>query len=422
MKRLKSFITLLIIVAATTVANAEPLDEVTLTVASDGQSKDDAVKNALRSAIEQTYGAFVSANTTILNDDLVKDEIVTISNGSIKEYKELSAVETANGSFLVTVNATVSLPKLISYAKSHGSECEFAGNSFGMEMKLRELKKENELKVLYNLSDQIIKRLQEDMVYEIQVSEPAIPEENFYFMYGEKYFKRHESIYSKDEGNFAPGVEEFLQQFHGEKCADSFYTVRIAVFLDNPNAESLARLIHENVESLALTNDEKIDYKKKNIPYSEMKLFDEISHGPLYYRNSQEKLDEWRGDLNKRVWKQFFSFVIVDNTGTVSDIFYENRPYEFNKNSRNTNYKNSPTPVLWSSEGGIYGTGLFHNYFQFFHNFDNFTRRVVYGIGGYHREWDRNKYWIAAVFRVLIPKDEIGKYSKFWVEPKKKNK
>ena len=112
-------------------------EEISLTVSSDGATKDDALKNALRTAIEQAYGAFVSANTTILNDELVKDEIVTVSNGSIKDYKEVSSFEKPDGSgYMITVNATVSLPHLITYAKNHGSECEFAGNTFGMELKL----------------------------------------------------------------------------------------------------------------------------------------------------------------------------------------------------------------------------------------------------------------------------------------------
>ncbi|MBD5251671.1 MAG: hypothetical protein HDS49_01365, partial [Bacteroides sp.] len=57
--------------ATATPVKANPNEEITLTVSSDGPTKDDAVKNALRLAIEQAYGAFVSANTTILNDDLV---------------------------------------------------------------------------------------------------------------------------------------------------------------------------------------------------------------------------------------------------------------------------------------------------------------------------------------------------------------
>ena len=38
---------------------ADSKEEITLTVSSDGTTKDDALKNALRTAIEQAYGAFV---------------------------------------------------------------------------------------------------------------------------------------------------------------------------------------------------------------------------------------------------------------------------------------------------------------------------------------------------------------------------
>ena len=150
-------------------------EEISLTVSSDGATKDDALKNALRTAIEQAYGAFVSANTTILNDELVKDEIVTVSNGSIKDYKEVSSFEKPDGSgYMITVNATVSLPHLITYAKNHGSECEFAGNTFGMELKLFNLQKENELKALYNMLPMIDNLCKTTMHWELEVEEPQL--------------------------------------------------------------------------------------------------------------------------------------------------------------------------------------------------------------------------------------------------------
>ena len=96
-------------------------DEVTLIVSADGSSKDEAVKLALRSAIEQTYGTFVSANTTILNDELVKDEIVTVTNGNIKNYEESSS-NIVNGKTYITLKATVCISKLVSYAQSKGVE------------------------------------------------------------------------------------------------------------------------------------------------------------------------------------------------------------------------------------------------------------------------------------------------------------
>ena len=72
----------------TAISNANNNDEVTIVVSGDGATKSEATALALRSAIERTFGTFVSANTTILNDDLVQDEIVSITTGNIKKYEE----------------------------------------------------------------------------------------------------------------------------------------------------------------------------------------------------------------------------------------------------------------------------------------------------------------------------------------------
>ena len=63
-------------------AFAQP-SEVTLVVTGEGATKEEATNNALRSAVEQAFGVFVSANTEILNDEIVKDEIASISSGNI---------------------------------------------------------------------------------------------------------------------------------------------------------------------------------------------------------------------------------------------------------------------------------------------------------------------------------------------------
>ena len=123
--------------------SAQSVDEVTLIVSSDGATKEEATLKALRSAIEQAYGTFVSANTQILNDELVKDEIVTISNGNIKKYEELSHSMLPNGNQMITLNATVCISKLVSYAQSKGASAELAGATFAMNLKLQELHEKN---------------------------------------------------------------------------------------------------------------------------------------------------------------------------------------------------------------------------------------------------------------------------------------
>ena len=58
---------------------------VMLTVTGQGKTIDEARTNALRSAIEQAFGTFISSNTTIMDDKLVKDEIVSVTNGNIQK-------------------------------------------------------------------------------------------------------------------------------------------------------------------------------------------------------------------------------------------------------------------------------------------------------------------------------------------------
>lgn len=147
-------------------------EEVSLVVSADGVTKTQAIDNALRSAIEQTYGTFVSANTQILNDELVKDEIATVSSGNIQKYKEVAVVTLPNGNTSVTLNVTVSLKKLVKYAKSKGSECEFAGATLGANLRQLQFRYDNSKKALEHLKEYT--RIVGSRVfdYEIKVGKP----------------------------------------------------------------------------------------------------------------------------------------------------------------------------------------------------------------------------------------------------------
>ena len=148
-------------------------DDIELIVAGDGETKNEATMNALRSALEQTYGTFVSSNTTILNDKLIKDEIVSISTGNIKEYHYLTENET-NNKYYVTLKAVVSVGKLVQYVKSKGGETELAGATFAMNMKMKHLREENQKKAEQNYVSQL--ELMHEQLnlfdYDIIVGEP----------------------------------------------------------------------------------------------------------------------------------------------------------------------------------------------------------------------------------------------------------
>lgn len=137
----------------------------------EGPTYNDAVKNALRNGIEETYGTFVSSNTSILNDNLIKDEVVSVTSGNVVAYKVVSKIN-VNNIWTVKVNAEISQGKLIQYAKSKGASVEINTSTYAMNVILDNLNKKNQEKIkMHNF--QIFKEtLPFCFDYKIEVSEP----------------------------------------------------------------------------------------------------------------------------------------------------------------------------------------------------------------------------------------------------------
>ena len=149
-------------------------DVVDLVVSGEGQTKDEAITNALRNAIEQAFGTFISANTEIFNDELIKDEIVSVSTGNIVSYEEIAQSTDENGLREATLKARVSISKLTSYAKNHGSSVELAGAAFVQQMKIRELNKKNELIALQHFVEKAKELFRDIYDYQIETYEPFL--------------------------------------------------------------------------------------------------------------------------------------------------------------------------------------------------------------------------------------------------------
>ena len=124
---------------------------VTLTVTSTGLNKDEAIQNGLRNALSQAFGAFISSNTEILNDELIKDEITSVTNGNIENYDLVTEIKLKDETYSVTLLVTVSVNKLSNFIVSKGYKVEFNGNKYAMNLKNIALNKSNEIKVFGHL-------------------------------------------------------------------------------------------------------------------------------------------------------------------------------------------------------------------------------------------------------------------------------
>jgi len=162
-----------IITLLANVSFAQEDKTVTLTVSGQGQTQDEAKQNALRNAIEQAFGTFISSNTEILNDELVKDEIVSIANGNIQKFEVLSEVEVPEVGHATTLKATVSVTKLTSFVESKGVEIEFKGSLFGANLRQQRINENAELQAIINLCEVSNQILSKSIDYSIGVDEPV---------------------------------------------------------------------------------------------------------------------------------------------------------------------------------------------------------------------------------------------------------
>lgn len=227
MKRILLFVACL---ATALFAHAQS-NEITLVVSGEGPNKTDATAIALRSAIEQAYGTFVSANTEILNDEIVRDEIATVASGNIKSYKEISSVKIPDG-YNVTVQAVVSIGKLIEYSKSRGSSAEFAGQTFAMNIKMRKLNKENEARALENLLKELTMISKDMFDFSVEVNGEPKKWTGYYYKYDRETL-----------------VETYL--------------VRVTVkYISNKATSMFYNTLKNTLLALSLTKQEEEDYKR----------------------------------------------------------------------------------------------------------------------------------------------------------------
>ena len=74
-----------------------------------GASKNDALLQAKRNAVEKGIGTLLISHTEIQNFELQKDVILSKTVGSVKRYTLLQEKQAGDGSFFVEINAVVSM-------------------------------------------------------------------------------------------------------------------------------------------------------------------------------------------------------------------------------------------------------------------------------------------------------------------------
>ena len=90
-----------------------------ITVVGLGVSPDAAEKQAITDAVRQAVGAYIDSDTLVQNEEVIKDRILTVSNGFVKEYKVIApARKRDDGLFEIQIVAKVEINQLLAALKS----------------------------------------------------------------------------------------------------------------------------------------------------------------------------------------------------------------------------------------------------------------------------------------------------------------
>jgi len=283
------FVIISITLSLTTFAQEDK--SVTLVVNGEGKTSDDAKQSALRSAIEQAFGTFISSKTDILNDELIKDEIVSVSNGNIQKFEVLSEGKLPDGGYYNTLKATVSVSKLTSFCESKGISVEFKGALFSFNIKQQKINEENELKAIQDMSVMLKKIIDKSFDFKIDVSSPT----------------------SVDGQN-------------------NLWKVPVNIGISaNDNFFQIPKIIYGTLSGLSLTKKETEDYVNLDKPFFAILLATpEIEDGQIFLLRNKNSIDALyqiifyfrNPTLNVRISNGINSF-------SINDVLLNNKGYDY---------------------------------------------------------------------------------------------
>ena len=172
-KSLKTISLIFFILLATTNAFSQTDGkDVSIIASGSGKTQEDAKQAALRSATEQAFGAFISSKTEMFNDQVVADQMASVSSGNIKSYEVLNESQLPYGSWGVTLKALVSVDKLTSFVEAKGIAIEIKGGMFALNIKQQLLNEQGEIKAVSEMVGLLHEPMQISFDYVIKSSDP----------------------------------------------------------------------------------------------------------------------------------------------------------------------------------------------------------------------------------------------------------
>ena len=213
-----------------------------------GESIEKAKQNALISAINETYGYFVSTNTKILNDSISYDNADILTKGVVKSFKIIDEIQLPNSTYNVTLNVDISLKGAEEYFKKDGDAFIFDGNSFLFNIKQQDFNKKNELKIFKNVCENLKYYATSSFDYKLKINKDLVPNNN------------------------------------NEEDFSTIYEVDVFA---NANFNSIGERLVKVLKNICLSKSDIISYEKNKTPMISVAIKTNNENSYLFFRNNE---------------------------------------------------------------------------------------------------------------------------------------
>jgi len=141
----------------------------TVEVTGEGNSKDEAVKNGLRSAVEKAVGTMISSKTYVSNNMLIEDNILSYASGYIEDY-QIKAFTDLFGHCKAVMDVKVASLKLNQKLDSLNiAKTEIAGQKFAVQVESKMKAEKDAAKMIQPVLDKF-----PQVAYVATVDAPAL--------------------------------------------------------------------------------------------------------------------------------------------------------------------------------------------------------------------------------------------------------
>ena len=274
-----------------------------------GATEQEAINIALINALQETLGGYLSSNTKVLNDKLIKDEISAITDGEVFKYKKLETKKISEQEYFVILDVTITKSKLAKYfSRNDKNSLIFEGDKLQQNLKIIAINKTSEVNSIKNL---------------VEVADGFLNKITNYKVY------KKEEIPEEEGGKF-----ELEYLVEGKT---------------NINIDELSSLVISSLNKITLDKSEKKRLKKYKQPIYDYNIYSGNTGAQKFYFRNPASIEALKEFLNK-----------IENSYSDFNLLINNSSNHKFKKTLNKSIK----PILFNTDNDLIGIWSFKALFS----------------------------------------------------------